>query len=287
MTDAANGPLSAVEAIERAAPAVVAVHVDGVPLSGLAWREDLVVTDEETLPEGDATVLTAEGGRRRATVLGRDPTTDVALLRVEGGGLAPAALETAPPRVGERVLALGRRDGLPLVAAGIASFVGPAWRSLRGGTVDARIELDLDPPYGAEGGLAVSADGRALGMVVRGPRGRGLVIPAETIERVAARLETHGRIARGYVGLGLRPIRIDGGGRGLLVVSVAEGGPGERAGIRQGDIVTGLDGEAVHGMRGLQRALGPDRVGGEATLAFRRGGEPQETTVSIAERPAG
>ena len=287
MSGAPNDPLFPADAVERAAPGVVGLLAGGVPLSGVAWREDLVVTDEEALPEAEAVLVASGGDRREAVVIGRDPSTDVALLRVGGGGLAPADLGAAPPRVGEAVLALGRRDGLPLAAAGIVSFAGPAWRSLRGGTVDARIELDLVPPHGAEGGLAVGPDGRAFGMVVRAPRGRGLVIPTETIERVAAQLEADGRIARGYVGLGLRPIRIDGGGRGLLVVNVTEGGPGERAGIRQGDIVTALDGEAVHGMRGLMRALGPDRVNTAATLGFRRGGEPHEATVSIGERPAG
>ena len=275
------------DAVERAAPSVVGVRAGGLSLSGLTWREDLVVTDEESLADGDPTVILPGGEERPATLLGRDPSTDVALLRVEGGGLTPADLATPALRVGEAAAVLGRRDGLPLAASGIVAFVGPAWRSLRGGTLDARLELDLDPPPGAEGGLAIGPDGRGFGMVVGGPRGRALVIPTATIERVAPRLEADGRIARGYVGLGLRPVRIDGGGRGLLVVNVAEGGPGERAGLRQGDIVTALDGEAVRGMPGLMRALGPERVNTPATLAFRRAGETREATLSIGERPAG
>ena len=278
---------SLAEVIERAAPSVVAVRAPGARLSGIAWRADLVVTAEEALPEGDVEVTLPGGERRAASVAGRDPSTDVALLRVEGGGLRPADLTAPVPRAGEAAMALGAREGAPLAAAGIVGFAGPAWRSLRGGLIDARVELDLLPPSGGEGGLALGPDGRAFGMMVLAPRGRAIVIPSATVERVAPRLEADGRIARGYVGLGLQPIGLDEGGRGLLVVSVARGGPGERAGVRQGDIVTDLDGEAVRGMRGLMRALGPDRVGTKATLRYRRGGEPHEAVVAIAERPAG
>ena len=273
------------EVIERHAAGVVALRAGGAALSGLVWREGLVVTAEEALPEGEIEAVLPGGERRAAALAGRDPTTDVALLRVEGAA-APVAWSTAAPRPGEAAAALGARDGLPLVAAGVVAFAGPAWRSLRGGTIDARLEFDLALVAEAEGGLMLGAGGAALGMAVLGPRGRAIAIPAATIDRVAPQLEAEGRIARGYVGLGLRPIRIDGGGRGLLVVNVARGGPGERAGLRQGDIVTELDGEELGGMRGLMRALGPERVNTAATLRFRRGGEPREAIVAIAERPA-
>lgn len=287
MTDALDAP-SIPDLVARASASVVALRGGGALLSGFAWREDLVATAEEALPEAGPFEAVLPGGEARPAVLvGRDPSTDLALLRVEGGGLAPARAGGPAPRVGEPVLALGARDGLPLVAAGIAGFSGPAWRSLRGGLIDARIELDLDLSPAAEGALALDAHGAAFGMVVLAPRGRAIVIPSATVERVAPRLVSHGRVARGYVGLGLQPIGIDGGGRGLLVVSVAEDGPGARAGLRQGDIVTDLDGEAIAGMRDLLRALGPDRVGSDATLRFRRAGEPREAVIAIAERPAG
>ena len=318
-----RGP-SPAEAIAQAAPGVVSVRAGRTRLSGLRARDGLVVTAEEPLPEEGPFEVVLHGGERRGAVeVGRDPSTDVALLRIEGDAPPPGPLAVAPDhadgpgtsveaddasasvraedtagssqavgpgtaaRAGDPALLIAARDGLPLVAAGIVSFAGPAWRSLRGGAIDARIELDLLLPADGEGGLALGAEDAALGMAVLGPRGRTLVIPAATIARVVPQLEAKGRIARGYVGLGLRPVEIDGGGRGLLVVNVAEGGPGARAGIVQGDVVTELDGEAVRGMRGLMRSLGPERVGTEARLGFRRAGEPREAVVAIAERPAG
>lgn len=290
MPDAAPSPALS-DLVERLGPSVVALRGGGASLSGFAWREDLVVTAEEPLPEAEAFEAVLPGGAAcAARLLGRDASTDLALLRLEGGGLAPARLDAPAPRAGEPVLALGAREGRAVVAAGVVGFAGPAWRSLRGGLIDARLELDLRLPPGAEGGLALDAHGRALGMAALAPRGRAIAIPSATIERVAPRLLSHGRVPRGYLGLGLQPIGIDasgGGGRGLLVVSVAEGGPGARAGLRQGDIVTDLDGEPIAGMRDLMRALGPDRVNTAATLRFRRAGEPREAVVAIAERPAG
>ena len=283
---AAPPPLA--DAVAEAAPRVAAVVAGRACTSGLLRPGGLVVTAEEPLPEDAAFEVILHGGERRAArEVGRDPSTDLVLLRIEGDAPEASATVRGEARVGDPVIVLGARGGRPLAAAGIVSFAGPAWRSLRGGAIDARIELDLDLPPGGEGALVLGEGGAALGMAVLGPRGRALVIPIATIERIAPRLEAEGRIARGYVGLGLQPVALDGGGRGLLVVNVAEGGPGDRAGIRQGDVVTELDGEAVRGMRGLMGALGPDRVGTGATLGLRRGGEPREVVVAIAERPRG
>ena len=281
-------PSSLADAIAEVAPFVVALRAGRARTSGLVRPGGLVVTAEEPLPEDDAFEIVLHGGERRAArEVGRDPSTDLALLRIEGDAPEASPRAGGEARVGDPVIVVGGRDGHPLAAAGIVSFAGPAWRSLRGGAIDARIELDLDLPPGGEGASVVGADGAALGMAVLGPQGRALVIPLATIERIAPRLEADGRVARGYVGLGLQPVALDGGGRGLLVVNVAEGGPGARAGILQGDVVTALDGAAVRGMRGLMGALGPDRVGTAATLGFRRGGEPREAVIAIAERPGG
>ena len=166
------------------------------------------------------------------------------------------------------------------------SSAGPAWRSLRGGEIDARVELDLSLRRAGEGGLALDASGRAFGMAAFGPRRTVLVIPAATIERVAGKLQTHGRIARGYLGLGLQAAKLDGdGGMGAMVMSVDPNGPGSAAGMRQGDLIVKWNGEPIRDVRTLLRALGPDSVGRTATLSLRRGGEPIEATLAIAERP--
>jgi S1-C subfamily serine protease len=122
-------------------------------------------------------------------------------------------------------------------------------------------------------------------MAVFGPRRGTLVIPAATIERVAARLLDKGRIARGYLGLGLRPVRLDDGRIGAMAMNVDAGGPGAAAGMRQGDVVVAWDGEPVRGIGGIMRALGPDSVGRSAALSLSRGGEAVEVTLVIGERP--
>jgi S1-C subfamily serine protease len=158
---------------------------------------------------------------------------------------------------------------------------------MRGGEIDARIELDLRLRHSAEGGLAIDAAGQAIGMVVFGPRRRVLVIPSATIERVAAKLESNGRIARGYLGLGLQPIAIEAGdGSGAIVMSVDPHGPGATAGIYQGDILVAWNGEPIRHVQSLLRALGPDSVGQKVTLGLRRAGETRQVPLIIAERPA-
>ena len=187
--------------------------------------------------------------------------------------------------VGALALAVGAEDGAPTVAMGVVSrSVGPWW-SLRGGEINARIELDLRMRKSAEGGLAIDATGRAIGMTVFGPRRRVLVIPSATIERVAPRLEKHGHIPRGYLGLGFQLVAIEGGGRGVMIMNVEPQGPGAKAGVHQGDIIITWNGEPIRHVRSLLRALGPDSVGQTVTLGLRRGGETKNVPLTIAERP--
>jgi S1-C subfamily serine protease len=139
-----------------------------------------------------------------------------ALLRVARTDLPKAPAPAEALAVGALAVVAGAREGAPSAALGVVSFVGPQWRSLRGGVIDARIELDAALTRSSEGGLVLDAEGRALGMAVFGPRRRTLAIPLATIDRVAELLATKGRIARGYLGLGLQPVKLDGGGIGAM-----------------------------------------------------------------------
>jgi S1-C subfamily serine protease len=270
------------------APAGVSIAAGRARLSGLILAADLVVTAEEALPEETETAVRAiDGETRQAEVIGRDPSTNVALLRVEGAAFAARDLPEMTAKTGSTVLALGAREGLPVAAFGSVAYVGPSWRSLRGGTIDARIELDLRLPRELQGGIVVDAAGAALGMAALAPHRRALVIPSATIARVARELEQHGRIRRGYVGLGLRPIRLDQGGSGHMIVSVHADGPGHAAGLRQGDILTGVDGAPTSGMRDLVARLGPESVGTEVVVTFVRTGEERQAHLTIGDRPAG
>jgi S1-C subfamily serine protease len=248
----------------------------------------LVVTADEALAEEGPIRVTLPGGEAvPATVAGRDPTTDIALLRIEHQGRTAVPLDAVAVETGALALAIGAQEGAPVAALGVVAGVGPAWLSSRGGQIDRRVELSLPLPSIAEGGLALDAAGRGFGMVVFGPRRRVLVIPAATIERVAGRLMTHGRIARGYLGLGLQPVRLGSGeGLGLMVTGVDGGGPGAAAGFHQGDVLVTWDGRPVAGVSSLMRTLGPESIGITVPAVIRRAGQPVDLRITIGERPA-
>jgi S1-C subfamily serine protease len=268
----------------KAAPAVVSVHSRRSRATGSVWKPGFVITADETLAEeGEVQVRLHDGTARPATVAGRDHTTDIALLRVDTAELTPMKLSASVPALGALAVVVAAERGTPTSALGTVSLVGGRWRSLRGGDIDARVELDVSLPHSHEGGLALDAAGEAIGMAVRGAR-RVLVIPAATIERVAGRLETHGRIARGYLGLGLQPIKLDDG-VGAMVMSVDKTGPSAKAGIRQGDVIVGWNDKPLSSVRTMLHALGPDSVGSVVDLAVQRGGEPARFKVTIGERP--
>ena len=269
-----------------AAPGVVAVQSDHSRSSGFFWRPGLIVTADEALSEEGDVVVTLPGGESiAARLVGRDHTTDIALLRINRSDVPPVRLESPPVPVGALALAVGVDDGAPTAASGVVSRSTGRWWSLRGGEIDVRIELDLRMRQSAEGGLAIDAAGQAIGMAVFGPRRRVLVIPSATVERVATRLEKHGRIPRGYLGLGFQLVAIEDGKRGVMVMKVEPQGPAAKAGVHQGDIIVAWNGEPIRHARSLLRALGPDSVGQTITLGLRRGGEAKNVPLTIAERP--
>jgi S1-C subfamily serine protease len=268
------------------AASLVSVSSNRIEASGFVWRAARIVTSDEGLAEEGPVRVTLPGGEAvAAEIVGRDPSTAVALLKVDRSGLRPVALSAAIPATGALAVAVGAEAGTPTAALGLVSLARGPWQSMRGGEIDARIELDARVRRTAEGGLALNAAGQAFGMTVFGPGRRALVIPAATLGKVAARLEAHGRIPRGYLGLGLQPVTIDGGGAGIMVMSVDAKGPGAAAGIQQGDVVVTWDGKSVAGLQALLRSLGPDSVGKLLVLELRRGGETRQAKLQIAERP--
>lgn len=272
--------------VAAAAPAIVTVRSPRAVSSGFHWRPGLVVTAEEALAEeGPIEVAFQDGTTLRADPAGRDATTDVALLRIGRTDAPILPLHAAAPPAGALAIALGARDGQPLAACGIVAHHGPAWRSLRGGEIAARIELDATLHAAAEGGLALDAQGRAFGMVVFGPHRRTLVIPAATIARVAEVLARHGRMPRPYLGLRLQPTRVDAGGRGAIIMAVEPDSPAARSGLHQGDVLAAWDGRPIESIDALLRGLGADRIGTEVALDIRRGGATLRITMTIGERP--
>jgi S1-C subfamily serine protease len=268
------------------APSLVSVSSDRIEASGFVWRRGRIVTSDEGVAEEGEVRVTLPGGEAvAAEIVGRDPSTAVALLKVDRPDLRPVALSAAIPAPGALLVAVGAEAGAPTAALGLVALARGPWQSMRGGEIDARIELDARVRRTAEGGLALNAAGQAFGMTVFGVGRRALVLPAATLGRVAARLEAHGRIPRGYLGLGLQPVTTEGGGPGIMVMSVDAKGPGAAAGIHQGDVLVTWDGKPVAGLQALLRSLGPDSVGKLLALELRRGGETRQAKLQIAERP--
>jgi S1-C subfamily serine protease len=277
--------------------AVSVVPESGRATSGVHWRPGLVVTADHVLkPDERFSVVTADGQSLPATLAGRDPGTDVAVLRIDAAGLPTAELGDAGAlQVGNLVLALARtEEGGSRASLGIVQAVGPAWRSRWGGRIDRRILLDLRPSRGGEGGPLIDAAGRIVGFVTPGPRRRVLAIPAATVDRVLDQLASTGRLARGYLGLGMQPAQLTegvtqglslAGDRGVLVVSVESGGPGDRAGILVGDVLLAIDGAPLGDIADVLTRLGPESVGRTLTLRLVRGSSAVDTAITVGERP--
>jgi S1-C subfamily serine protease len=282
---------------ERAAAArllVAEVHVRGHTLrSGILWRKDVVVVSEQALPRAhEAEVVVGEGSNSAARVIGRDPGTNVAVLRLDGSPQPAWSDVAAPPKPGALVIALGADGaGGSAVRLGAVHSVGPAWHSRAGGRIDRRIWLDIWLGRSEEGGPVIDSTGALLGMSTFGPQRRVLVIPTTTIERVLEPLLTNGRVPRGWLGAAVQPVLVPealrdeaGHSQGLIVISVTGDGPAALAGVLMGDILVALDGTALGGTPGLAELLGPERVGKQVELRLIRAGVVQSLNVTVGER---
>ena len=289
MTDS-NNPLLALSAagaqlVERAAKAVVAVQHGGRgTISGIHWRSGVIVTAEEMLEQEKDIAVTLPGGRQvTATLAGRDPSTDVAALRVAPDGLAAAeTADAAALRPGHLVLAVGNHAGAPLASFGMVAYVGGAWHSMRGGTIDSFLRLDLALNPAGEGGALIDA-GPVLGMTVTGPRRRVLDPDVD-----------HRSRGQSTPGQGIRPrlsrrrpaaasFRCDGFSPCRRLIRSLDRGPAARAGLLVGDVITAWGETPVERTRDVMRLLGPDSVGKGVELNCARGAV--DVKVTIGERP--
>jgi S1-C subfamily serine protease len=284
------------DAVEYAGRAVVAVPDGGRSgVSGTIWREGVVVGAEHTIRGRDAATLVLPSGEMvSARVTGRDPSTDIAVLESVGISSAlPTFADSAELKVGNVVLALGRCENSLSASYGIVSSLGGAWRTWQGGRIDQWLRLDLNPYPGFSGGPLVDAGGRVLGINTSGPHRTVMTIPKSTVDRVVEQLLSKGRIVRGYIGIGGQPVAIPSAlseklaqkqNHGLLVITVAAGGPAERAGITVSDIVLSINGAPIAGPGDLLAALDPDTVGKTLRVRVLRGGAPTEVAVTVGER---
>lgn len=279
-------------AVAAAAPSVVHVargrHAAGGG-TGIAWSDDLVVTSSFHTPDrtrvglGQAGDPAAALDEREAEVIGRDPGTDVALLRVTGGGLQAAKLRDVDGlAVGNLVLAIGRPGRTARASLRAVGVLGPELRTPWGGRLDRYVESDRQIPRGFGGGPLVDRDGAVIGMNTRTLlRGADVAVPVATLRRVVDELRQHGGIRRGYLGVGTYPAH---GPAGALVASVEDGGPAATAGVLVGDVIVELAGQPV-GDPGELRTLLGDRPGERVKLVLLRGGQRLELEAVLGSKP--
>jgi serine protease DegQ len=278
--------------VEQVGRSVVAINARRrIPSSGVVWRPGVVVAASHTISrDEDITVVLASGRSAAATLAGRDPTTDLAVLRLEEAAVPPVERgQDGDLQVGRLVLALGRPGPGITASLGIISAVGGEWRTWQGGRVDRFVRLDLAIYDGFSGGPLVEAGGKVLGLNTSGlSRAMALALPVSTVDRVTDQLLASGRVSRGYLGLAVQPVRLpEPLGLGLVVVKLEAGGAAEKAGVLLGDILTALDGRELSDPGDILGALGSERVGTAIQLQLLRGGEPRTLQATVGERPTG
>ncbi len=262
--------------------------------SGVAWSADgLIVTANHVVEMKEGiTVGLPDGSTAAAVVVGRDPTTDLVVLRVNTSLQAAAWVDPASLRVGHLVLAIGRPGDQLQSTLGVISALGAAWQTGAGGAIDAYLQTDVVMYPGFSGGPLVSVTGELIGLNSSSlARGVSVTIPAPTLRRVAAMLVEHGRVRRGYLGVGVQTARLPAGvadelgqETGVLIISVEPGSSAEAAGLVLGDTIVALDARAVRRVDDLQAHLAGDRVGQPVAVRIVRAGRVQDAVVTLAER---
>src|SRR5215208_3711860 len=288
-----NGLSSAVE--KGGASTVVVDARKRYPASGIAFADDLVLTaDHVVTREDDLKVLLPDGKSLPATIAGRDPGSDLAVLRIAEKLLTPAKTSDSI-KVGQLVLALGRPSSAGMQASwGIVTAISGPTRTHRGGLLDEYVQTETTPYPGFSGGPLVNTEGEVLGLNTSGlTRGSSLTIPVKVAWQVADALAKHGSVKRGYLGVRTQPVDVPEAARqalqreqthGLLVLWLEEGGPAEKSGLLVGDILAAISGQAVGDADDLFAALSSDTVGKSIAIEVLRGGRPETVTVTVGER---
>ncbi|MFI4867788.1 MAG: S1C family serine protease [Steroidobacterales bacterium] len=273
-------------------------------LSGIHWRGPFIVTAAEALAGSDEVAVISEHGTRRASVVACDLATDVAVLRTEADDNADRSLtKLAAPASGAEleagggVIIVGRAPRGALIGFGSVRVAGPAWRSRRGGSIARRLEFEavLDDRF--EGALVADLTGLAAAMLVPGPRGSLLGIPAATVERIVLAVEQHGYLPRPFLGLRLQALWLDEATRGrwgrkarsvAAVAGIESGSPAEAAGLAPGDLLEAIDGVALDDVEAFAAEVSESSPGRVLELRLRRGGQPQTLQITVAQwrRPA-
>ncbi len=285
-----------VEFVRNAARSVVRVEAGSRGTStGVVWSDDgAIVTVADGLDDDTATIGLPSGDTVDAEVVGRDPSTDLAVLRRRSDGLVPPTWSGDALEVGQLVVTVTRPGRSPRAGLGLVSRLGDPWRTRVGGKVDRYAELDVSLHPGLSGGLVLDAGGRALGVAsARLIRGTPLLVPLVTLQRIVGDLLAHVSVRRGYLGLSSLPVDVpaalggaDGQRAGLLLTAIEEGSPAWRAGLLVGDLLLALDGVALRSIGDLMGCLDPDRIGQALRARILRGGVAKELEIQVGARGA-
>jgi S1-C subfamily serine protease len=290
------------EATEKIGAHAVAVHTEARgSTSGVIWRAGIIVTAEHALRRDEEIQVTLPDGKTAGTKLvGRDPSTDLAVLKCEEAAAVPAPFgDSEALKAGHVTLVVGRtRASGPVAALGFVSLVTKERRLWwGGGAVSPYLRLDVALQRTGIGGAVVNAEGKIVGLATPkfAPAG-ALAIPVATVNRVIDALLEKGSIPRGYLGVGLQPVRLPEGLRETLqrkektaamVLEVEPDGPADKAGVVIGDILTKIDGKPVMRLEDVQAHLHGEGIGKTVRAEFLRGGAPREVSIVVGERPDG
>jgi S1-C subfamily serine protease len=285
--------------VEKLAPHVVSVHARRhYPSSGLLWAPDVVVTSNHTIQrEEDISITLADGKTTTAALVGRDPGSDLALLKLAapaGSGTSLARAES--PKAGELALVLGRSPNSGVNASlGIISAVSGEWRTWRGGQLEAYIRLDAKLFPHSSGGAVVNARGELIGIATDSlSRIAGVAVPVSTVARVTEKLLEKGFVPRGYLGVGIQPVALPeqlaknlslSNQSGLMVLMVEPEGPADKAGVLIGDILVGVGDKTIEHPEDLQKYSDSGVIGKQTTAKFIRGGVIKDLSITVGERP--
>jgi S1-C subfamily serine protease len=289
------------QSTDRAAASIVAVHTEARgSSSGVVWRPGVIVTAEHALRRDEDIQVTLPDGRVvPATLAGRDPSTDIAVLKCADAMSAASEFADATSlKPGNLALVVGRTRASGSVAAlGIISLVVPERRTWGGGSLSPYVRLDVGLQPTAAGGAVIDARGSVVGLATpRFARFGAITVPASAINRIVDTLLKNGRIPRGYLGVGLQPVRLPDGIRqslqrtekgAAMLMEVHPDGPAHSAGMVIGDILVSIGGTPVTRLEDVQFHLGADSIGKTLAIKFIRGGAIQEGSIRVAERPDG
>ncbi len=284
-------------AVERGGAGTVLVDArHRYPASGIAYAADLVLTADHVITRDEnLRIATADKKSYAVTVAGRDPNSDLALLRLVEKVLTPAKVSETASKVGQLVLALGRPSLEGVQASwGIVTAIGGPTRMGRGGLLEEYIQTETTSYPGFSGGPLVNTAGEVLGLNTSGlTRGMALTIPVKFAWRIADALAKHGTVRRGYLGVRTQAVDIPESARkllmreqehGLLVLWLEDKGPATTSGLFIGDIIVAISGQAVGDPDDLFAALNGDIVGKSIAVEIFRGGKPETLQVTVGER---